>query len=97
MCGISQDEEKIILKSLSPFFKEYDFYYYGSRARGDFRPLSDLDILIKGQKAFDTLDLENLKNVFDNSNLPFIVNLVDFQNITEKFYASIKDDLIKLN
>ena len=41
--GISEKEEKIIKEILSKY--PYDFYYYGSRVKGDFTSSSDLDIL----------------------------------------------------
>ena len=36
----------------------------------------------------------NLRDAFDASSLPFIVNFCDYFDITEKFYNLIKDDLI---
>jgi len=92
--GVNDVEMDIIEKILSPFFKKYDFYFYGSRAREDFRPMSDLDILIKGAKEAYFDDIENLKEKFDNSNLPYIVNLTDFYTISDEFYKLIEKDLV---
>ena len=45
--GVTQEEEQIIKSILAPYKDDYEFYYYGSRVKGNFRPLSDLDILVK--------------------------------------------------
>lgn len=94
--GLSDFEEKIILEILSPYFKNYEFFYYGSRVKGDFRPLSDLDILIKGKNQATPEVYDALKYAFDNSDLSFIVNFADYHSITEEFYTTIKDDLVKI-
>ena len=41
--GVTEKEENIIKDILSK--DPYDFYYYGSRVKGDFTIASDLDIL----------------------------------------------------
>ena len=44
--GIKPEEEIIIKSILEPYKSKYEFYYYGSRVKGNFRFLSDLDILV---------------------------------------------------
>lgn len=51
--GITLEEEKIILSILEPYKNKYDFYYYGSRVKGNFRSLSDLDILLTSKKILN--------------------------------------------
>ena len=48
--GITAEEEKIINNILSQHKQDYDFYYYGSRVKGNYEKTSDLDILIKGNE-----------------------------------------------
>ena len=94
--GVTKEEELIIQNILNPFKKDYDFFYYGSRVKGNFEKTSDLDILIKGKSAFPLVHLETIKILFDNSNLPYIVNFADFYNMEESFYKIIEKDLIKV-
>lgn len=91
--GITEKEQKIIIDILDKY-KEYSFYFYGSRVKGNFEKTSDLDILICGKNEISLQILENIKNDFDKSNLPYIVNFTSYHNIDEKFYKLIKDDLI---
>ncbi len=92
--GIKTDEEAIIKSILEPYKSEYDFYYYGSRVKGNFRFLSDLDILVLSQKEVNSDDIEDIKERFDNSRLPYVVNITC--NPDEKFYKLIHADLIKV-
>lgn len=94
--GVTEEQEKIIHKVLSPFKDEYDFYYYGSRVKGGFSKLSDLDILIKGEKEMPYSDVLQLKTLFDISDLPYIVNFADYNSIQERFYKLIENDLVKV-
>ncbi len=91
--GISETEYQIINSILSPYKDKYEFYFYGSRVKGDFRDLSDLDILIKGKNCADII--ENLEYMFDKSNLPYVVNISDFNNLNKSFYDLIEKDLVK--
>jgi len=91
--GVTKEEEEIIRKILTPYFDKYSFYFYGSRVTGDYRKLSDLDILIKGKNAASLSDISDLKEKFDSSNIPYIVNFVDFFSIDKMFYDLIKKDL----
>ncbi|MBR2068966.1 MAG: nucleotidyltransferase domain-containing protein [Candidatus Gastranaerophilales bacterium] len=94
--GINDKELKII-KNILDNYNNYNFYFYGSRIKGNFSKTSDLDILIKGDSAIPLNTLEELKEVFDKSMLPYIVNFVDFYSIDEKFYKLIENDLVMYN
>lgn len=91
--GVTDLETEIIKNILSPFLKKYHFYFFGSRTKANFRKLSDLDILIKGSEEANPDEIDNLKHLFDNSSLPYIVNIVDYHRITPEFYELIKSDL----
>lgn len=93
--GIKEKEEKIIKKILSNY--PYDFYYYGSRVKGDFTKGSDLDILVKSEKEIPYNELEKLSIEFNASLIPYIVNFSDYNRITPEFYELIKNDLVKVN
>jgi len=94
--GLTIKEESIVKLILKRYSGEYDFYYYGSRVKGDFTPLSDLDILIKGENVFPIKDICTIQTAFDNSDLPFIVSTIDYHNLYEDFYKEIEPDLVKI-
>ncbi len=88
--GINEKEYKIIKNILQKYNAK--FYAYGSRVKGDFSELSDLDILVKSQKNI----IPELKEKFDTSYLPYIVNFTDANSVDKKFYNLIKNDLTEL-
>lgn len=91
--GITETEQKIIIDILNNYKKEYCFYFYGSRVKGTFEKTSDLDILIKGKKEMPLFILEEIKEKFDASKLPYIVNFSDYYSIDKNFYNRIENDL----
>lgn len=92
--GITLKEYNIIKTILEQYKNKYEFYFYGSRVRGNFRPLSDLDILVKSKNNIDLNDIDNIKNSFDESILPYVVNLS--YELDEDFYKLIEKDLVKI-
>lgn len=92
--GITLKEYNIIKTILEQYKNKYEFYFYGSRVRGNFRPLSDLDILVKSKNNIDLNDIDNIKTFFDESPLPYVVNLS--YELDEDFYKLIEKDLVKI-
>ena len=88
--GITEKEFKIIKEILQNY--DAKFYAYGSRVKGDFSELSDLDILVKSDKDI----IPELKYKFDQSYIPYIVNFTDAKSIDENFYNLIKNDLTEI-
>ncbi len=91
--GVLDKEYAIILDILQDYNAE--FFAYGSRVRGDFSALSDLDVMVKSAE-FDRI-LPELKERFDKSYLPYIVNFVNYDTLDGSFYDLIKNDLVKIN
>lgn len=70
------------LESLREFLKNYfagrkvRLYLFGSRARGDETPSSDIDLAIEAQEDISE-DISYLSEVLEESLLPYRVELVD--------------------
>ena len=92
--GLDEKEENIVKDILKSYLVKYDFYFYGSRVKVNYRQLSDLDILVTPKTSIDLNDIDTIRERFDNSDLSFIVNLA--YDIDDKFYNLIKNDLVKV-
>ena len=92
--GITEKEEKIIKDILSNY--PYDFYYYGSRVKGDFTKGSDLDVLIKNKNEIEQNIIDEISLKFNESLIPYRVNFSDYKKMSEDFYNLIKNDLVKV-
>ena len=55
---------------------------YGSRAKGKFRAGSDIDITLKTGNSFSRNDLLNIGNDFDDSDLPYFVDVSIYGKIS---------------
>lgn len=91
--GVTEKEFEII-KNILDEYDNYSFYFYGSRVKGNFQRTSDLDILIKGKNQMPFEKLEILKEKFDESNLPYVVNFSDYNLMNLNFYKMIEKDLV---
>ena len=92
--GITETEEKIIKEILSKY--PYEFFYYGSRVKGDYTKASDLDILIKSPNPIPYSQIESMSIEFNESIIPYIVNFADYNNMSSDFYKLIEKDLVKV-
>ena len=77
---IYQEIDKIVKK-----YSNYEFILYGSRARGDFKKTSDIDIAVKGNVTEQ--DKFGILNEFDLLNIPYMIDIV--------FYVELEKEELK--
>ena len=92
--GVTEKEEEIIKNILKKY--PYEFYYYGSRVKGDFTRGSDLDILLKNETEIPYSLTDDLKTEFNKSLIPYIVNVSVYSNMDKDFYKLIEPSLVKI-
>ena len=66
-----------------------EVYCFGSRARGKGRPDSDLDLLIKAASEIPLHTMALLREIFEESSLPFKVDVTDYHRISESFQKKV--------
>jgi predicted nucleotidyltransferase len=62
---------------------------FGSRARGDARRASDIDLALVGAQSFSPDELARARDALENSRIPFRVDLVDYSTASPTLRASI--------
>ena len=81
--GIDASDVKEILEIIRKNKKIGEVILFGSRAKGNFAPGSDIDLALKGQEI--TLnDILDLYADLDTLDLPFRFDLVIYNRIKEK-------------
>ncbi len=82
-------EVKAILKQHVP---EREVWAYGSRVNGKGHDASDLDLVIRNPSELQNPieNLAELKQAFIDSNLPFLVDLMDWSGLPLHFREEIK-------
>jgi len=78
--GLSESQNNIVIQILSSVSKINEVIVYGSRAKGNYTLSSDIDLTIKGQYLDHTV-LQSLLTKFDESTLPFTIDLSIFDQI----------------
>lgn len=73
----------------------YKFYAFGSRVSGEPRKLSDLDLCFFDDIPFNVR--AHIEEDFEQSDLPYKVDLVDFNLTDQSFKEKIKSDLIVIS
>ena len=62
---------------------------FGSRVTGKAKLYSDLDLAIIAKNAITVDKLNEVKFAFSNSNLPIMVDIVDWHDLSKKFQKII--------
>ncbi len=79
-----------IEKAIRELFKgkKIKVYIFGSRARGDHTPRSDLDLGFLSDKDI-SYELSMLREILEESNLIFTVDVVDLSRVGEDFKREV--------
>ena len=90
---ITTEQRKTVLALLEKHLPNTTAWVYGSRAKWTARPQSDLDMVVfatpeQNSQVFD------LREAFEESNLPFRVDLFVWDDMPERFQKRIKQDYV---
>jgi predicted nucleotidyltransferase len=73
----------------------YTFYVFGSRTKGTHRPLSDLDMCFMEDSPWNVR--AHIDEDFEESDLPFTVDIIDWNTCKPDFQAKIAKDLVQIS
>ena len=70
---------------------------YGSRSHGrNLKPFSDLDLCLRAPAQIPAEVMARLRQSFEDSDLPYQVDIVDWSQLRPEFRAAISKDLLPL-
>jgi amidophosphoribosyltransferase len=95
--AISAAEAQIVLSVLQARVPGKPVWVFGSRANGKARLHSDLDLAIGGSEALSLRVRAELADDFDQSDLPYRVDVLDLSSITPDFLKHIEPDFIPVS
>ena len=98
MRGLDLKEEhlRMVLRILRETVPRCEVWAFGSRATGNARPGSDLDIALRDTGLVPLTRLGALREAFEESSLPFFVDILDWNAMPESFRENIRRDRILL-
>lgn len=88
MIDISKDNLEIVLSILKKFVPNSEIRVFGSRYNGTSKKYSDLDIAIVSDKELDWELISDIKESFQESDITFRVDVLDWNN-TEDYFKKI--------
>jgi predicted nucleotidyltransferase len=94
---VDQGELAAIRALLRSVIVDEKVFVFGSRARGDHKKTSDLDIAIEGNEPLSLSKRATLELAFSESALPFRVDIVDLHTVDAGFRSIILRDGVPLS
>lgn len=85
--------KKILRKNLP---QDAKVFVFGSRANGTAKKFSDLDLAIDVKHKISLSDFAKIHSDFEESDLPYKVDIIDLKTIEESFRNKIASDLIAI-
>lgn len=89
--AVDEKTKSKIIGILQVLFPGAKIYLYGSRARGDNREWSDIDIALDAGKKLDFFDVCEARNLFEASNISYKIDVVDIFSVS----TDMKEDILK--
>lgn len=71
-------------------------WIFGSRARGDHREHSDLDLMVEGAGDYSR-EISRIREVAEESELPYIVDLVQLKDFAESYRSGYEREKIRFS
>ena len=87
--------KSILLKY--PELNDKHIFIYGSRATGKNRKYSDIDLGIEGNQPLSATTYVSLQQDFVDSDIPFTIDVVDFNKTSDTFKSIAKSQIIPIH
>lgn len=81
MLDLTRPQLGLVQRILRQRFPGRQAYVFGSRAVGQAKPWSDLDLVILGEQPVDDLAVSQARADFEESDLPFRVDLALWRDL----------------
>jgi type I restriction enzyme S subunit len=93
---LTPEHRAIVCEILARHLPGREVQLFGSRANGTAKPYSDIDLMILGDELLPVTTMRILRDAFDDSDLPFQVDLVEWAGTSEQFRKVIEKTAISL-
>jgi type I restriction enzyme S subunit len=91
------EHRRIVLDLLAEYLPQrVEVWVFGSRATGRARRYSDLDLAIDAGRRLTSDEAAALREAFEESDLPYRVDIVDWHAIDERFRRVIEAERVAL-
>ena len=91
-----KDKEIIISIAKKTFKEKVTIWAYGSRVNGQAHDMSDLDLALIAKDKLDIGEFMNFKEALTDSNIPILIQALDWHRIPPYFHKNILDNYVEL-
>jgi len=91
---ISPECWQIVSDLVQRFLPEHQVWAFGSRATWTAKPFSDLDLVVSGDEPLSVMQIAELREAFQESALPFKVDILDGHAVSPTFRAVINSQKV---
>lgn len=95
--GIPHEVQKKIIRIVEVLIPETDICLYGSRARGNYHPRSDIDITLDAGRKLERIDVSEVRNLLEAANTVYHYDVIGLNNIPQDLKDNILKDAILWN
>lgn len=92
---LQNDIKDIVFKYLDSINTKV--FVFGSRVSETNRKYSDIDLGFESNKSIPYSLVLDIEDEFENSNIPYSVDVVDFSKVSDKFKNIAKQNVMYLN
>ena len=96
LIDISPENRQIVREILQRYVPDREVWAFGSRAKWTAKEFSDLDLAIIGDTPLSIALTADMKEAFQESALPFKIDIVDWASITPSFRQVIQATKIQI-
>ena len=96
LIDISPENWQIVREILQRYVPDREVWAFGSRAKWTAKEFSDLDLAIIGDTPLSIALTADMKEAFQESALPFMIDIVDWASITPSFRQVIQAAKIQI-
>jgi len=96
LIDISPENWQIVREILQRYVPDREVWAFGSRAKWTAKEFSDLDLAIIGDTPLSIALTADMKEAFQESALPFKIDIVDWASITPSFRQVIQAAKIQI-
>lgn len=91
MIDITKEQFEIVLDILEKFVPNCEVRVFGSRYKGNAQKYSDLDLAIVENEKLSWKLIADIREAFEESELPFRVDVIDWNSISLEFKKIIEE------
>ena len=96
MIDLDKKSLVIVKKILQQYFSNTQVKVFGYRATGRAQKFSDLDLVVISDAPISIEKINEVKFAFSNSNLPILVDIVDWHQLSPAFRQKISASSVDL-